>query len=169
MKVKLTVFPLWLVLVALMAIVLPGCSDDKEPSTPSSEHVAKNLQQLMNKLPMEWGMSPAQTKEAMEALNLSDFNQVSASTSSIMYANEKTSMYVVYGFEKYKLNAVLIAFPKNEDMEYDQILKNYLFLGYVPEEVYADPDNNRLISIYPNHIYTDDKWAALGFTMIDDI
>lgn len=169
MKKKLTVFPLCLVLVVLIAIVLPGCSDDKEPSTPSSEHVTKNLQQLMNKLPMEWGMSPTQTKEAMEALNLSDFNQVSSGTSSVMYENEKTSMYIVYGFEKYKLNAVLIVFPKNEDMEYNQILSKYTYLGCVPEEVYADSDNNRLISIHPNYSHTNDKWAALGFTMIDDI
>lgn len=171
MKLNLKAVALYMGFFIIVSFIMSGCNNDDEPSIPSSTHIANDLQELMNKLPMDWGLSISQTKEAMEALNLSDFNQVSAASSSIMYENEQKSMYIVYGFEKSKLYSVLIVFPRNEDLDYNKIFSQYLYLGCVTEEVYADSANNRLISIHPSHTYDDTNyaWSAIGFTMIDDM
>lgn len=171
MKLNLNTVALYTGLLLIVSFFLSGCNNDDEPSIPSSTHISNDLRELMNKLPMDWGLSISQTKEAMDALNLSDFHQVPAATSSIMYENEQKSMYIVYGFEKSKLYSVLIVFPRNEDIDYDKIFSQYLYLGCVTEEVYADNSNNRLISIHPSHTYSDTHytWSAIGFTMIDDI
>lgn len=169
MKPKVTIPILYLVLsVVIIFTVLPGCNNDDEPSIPSSEHITTDLMELMNQIPMNWGSSISQIKDAMESLNLSDFHQASSPASSIMYENENTSMYIVYGFENNKLYSVLIVFPRNEDLDFDTIFSNYLYLGCVTEATYADPENNRLISIYPSHVRSSYPWSAIGFTMIDD-
>lgn len=174
MNYKLTVrMPyIGLFIMAIIAIIaFHGCNTEDEPSAKSSIQIEEELQNLITTLPMDWGSSINQTKDAMEALHLSNFHIASSISSSVIYENDENSLSIVYGFEKGKLYSVLVVFPKNDNLDYDNLLKKYLYLGCVSEKVYADDYNNRLISIHT--CYTNDEsnytwWSAIGFTMIDD-
>lgn len=155
----------------ILLFISTGCSKDDEPGEPENvinEKIENDLKDLLKKIPMNWGASPADIREDMSEPVWKDYKYVFNPYGTVTYKSDLTPYIIMFYFEHSNLISISIAFPRETGFKHQNIFRNYEYLGVSDgSEVYLDKKKSQIGFYKPYAVYNGAGLSTINFATVE--